>query len=137
MLFRSAAAGADLARFFSNASHITLLPVTTLEEMAIEETVEMCARLETEFALKAQAVLMNLVSPLATASASEIDALRHTDDPALRFAVERGVVEQERAGELQKRIPAGQIAVERVREWSSDLDLLNRIGQSLDGIPTA
>jgi len=132
-----AAAGADLARFFSNASRITLLPVTTLEEMAIEETLEMCARLETEFALKAQAVLMNMVSPLATASASDIDALRHTDDPALRFAVERGVVERERAAQLRKRIPAQQIAVERVREWSSDLDLLNRIGQSLDEVPTA
>jgi len=105
--------------------------------MAIEETVEMCARLETEFALKAQAVLMNLVSPLATISASEIDELRHTDDPALRFAVERGLVERERAVELKKRIPAGQIAVERVRAWSSDLDLLMQIGQSLDGIPTA
>src|SRR5438552_818561 len=78
-----AAAGADLARFFSNTSHVTLLPVTTLEEMAIEETAEMCARLEAEFALKAQAVLLNLVSPLATASAPEIDALRHIDDPAL------------------------------------------------------
>jgi len=51
--------------------------------------------------------------------------------------VERGVVERERAAELQKRIPAGQIAVERVRAWSSDLDLLMQIGQSLDGIPTA
>lgn len=131
-----AAAGADLARFFSNASHITLLPVTTLEEMAIEETAEMCARLEAEFALKAQAVLLNLVSPLATASAPEIDALRHIDDPALRFAMERGLVERERAGELRKKIPAPQIAVERVRGWWSDLDLLNQIGRSLGGIPT-
>src|SRR6266446_5144817 len=41
-----ASAGAELARFFSNASNITLLPVTTLEEMANEETIEMCARVE-------------------------------------------------------------------------------------------
>jgi len=132
-----AAAGADLARFFSNASNITVLPVTTLEEMAIEETVEMCAKLETEFSLKAQAVLLNLVSPLATASASEIDALRQTGDPALRFALQRGLVERERAAELQTRIPAPQIVVERVRSWSSDLDLLNQIGRSLESIPIA
>ena len=132
-----ASAGAELARFFSNASNITLLPVTTLEEMAIEETVEMCAKLEKEFALKATAVLLNLVSPLATASAPEIDALRQTDDPALRFALARGLVERERAVELQQRIPASQIVVERVRSWSTDLDLLNQIGLSLQSIPTA
>ena len=132
-----AAAGADLARFFSNASNITLLPVTTLEEMAIEETVEMCAKLEEEFSIKAQAVLLNLVSPLATASAPEIDGLRQSDDPALRFALERGLVERERAAELQARIPAPQIVVERVSRWSTDLDLLNQIGRSLESVPTA
>ena len=52
-----ASAGADLARFFSGTSHITLLPITTLEEMAIAEMAEMCAKLETEFDLKASAVL--------------------------------------------------------------------------------
>jgi len=132
-----ASAGAELARFFSNASNITLLPVTTLEEMAIEETVEMCGRLEKEFALKATAVLMNLVSPLATASATQIDELRQSSDPALRFALERGLMERERAAELQHRVPARQIVVERVRSWSTDLDLLNQIGRSLESIPTA
>jgi hypothetical protein len=61
---------------------------------------------------------------------------QHSDDPALRFALERGLVERERASELQARIPAPQIVVERVSRWSSDLDLLNQIGQSLEGIPT-
>jgi len=132
-----AAAGADLARFFSNTSHITLLPVTTLEEMAIEETIEMCASLESEFALKADAILMNLVSPLATAPGQDIDSLRQTGDPALRFALDRGLVERERVRELQSKIPAPQIAVERARSWSSDLDLLHQIGASLDKIPEA
>src|SRR5216684_3103660 len=87
-----AAAGADLARFFSNTSNITLLPVTTLEEMAIEETIEMCAKLEAEFGLKAEKVFLNLVSPLATAAESDIEALRRTDDAALRFALQRGLL---------------------------------------------
>src|SRR6266436_10145711 len=56
-----ASAGGELARFFSNTSNITLLPVTTLEEMAIEETVEMCVKLEAEFSLHPEAVLMNLI----------------------------------------------------------------------------
>jgi anion-transporting ArsA/GET3 family ATPase len=130
-----ASAGADLARFFSNIAHITLLPITTLEEMAIEETIEMCARLETEFSLKAAALLLNLVSPLATASGGDIDALRSASDPALRFALERGVIERERAAYLRQKIPVGQVAVERSSGWSSDLDLLAQLGRSLDQVP--
>ena len=132
-----AAAGADLARFFSNMSNITLLPVTTLEEMAIDETVEMCAKLEAEFSLKAEAVLLNLVSPLATADESGVDALGGAEDPALRFAVERAQIERERAGQLKQKIPAPQVAVERARHWDSDLDLLDQIGRSLDKIAAA
>ncbi len=131
-----AAAGADLARFFSNTENITLLPVTTLEEMAIEETVEMCGKLEEEFSLKPQAVLLNLISPLGTASAADIESLRRSGDPALRFAVERGDIERERARELRAKIPARQVPVERVRSWSTDLDLLRQIGKSLDSLPT-
>ena len=130
-----AAAGADLARFFSNASNITLLPVTTLEEMAIEETVEMCVKLEAEFSLHPEAVLMNLISPLCTASEPDIASLRSAADPALRFALERGLIERERASELRSKIQARQIPVERVRGWSSDLDLLHQIGAALDSIP--
>jgi anion-transporting ArsA/GET3 family ATPase len=132
-----AAAGADLARFFSNTSHVMLLPVTTLEEMAIEETTEMCARLEKEFSLKATAVLLNLVSPLVTPAVSDLDSLRETSDPALRFALDRGLLERERAAELSQKIPAPQVIVERARHWKSDLDLLDQAGRSLDKIAVA
>jgi Oxyanion-translocating ATPase len=130
-----ASAGADLARFFSGAANITLLPITTLEEMAIEETIEMCAKLEAEFALKAAAVLLNLVSPLATASEVDIDALKSQADPALHFALERGIVERERADYVRQKIPAPQVAVERSSGWSSDLDLLAQLGRPLDQVP--
>ena len=94
----------------------------------------MCAKVEAEFALKAAAVLMNLVSPLATAEDAEIEPLRRAGDPALHFALERGLIERERAGYLRQKIPASQIAVERVSGWTSDLDLLRQIGGSLDKI---
>jgi len=129
-----ATAGADLARFFSTISRITLLPVTTLEEMAIEETMEMCAKLDGEFGLKAEAVLMNLVSPLATATDADVATLAAADDPALRFAVGRAAIERERAAQLKQAIPARQIAIERARRWTSDLDLLAQLGRSLDSI---
>ena len=129
-----ATAGAELARFFSNAENVTVLPVTTLEEMAIDETIEMCDKLASEYALKADAVLMNLVSPLASASTSDLASLEHADDPALRFAVERGLLERERAEALGKRIPAPQVPVERQRHSPSDLELLERTGRSLEKI---
>jgi anion-transporting ArsA/GET3 family ATPase len=129
-----ASAGADLAKFFSNASHISLLPVTTLEEMAVEETIEMCAKLRAEFGIRPRQVLMNLVSPLLGVDAAEIDALRHAADPAMRFACERGLIERERAAYLAEKIPAGQTAVERARGWKNDLDLLRQTGEPLGKI---
>ena len=102
--------------------------------MAVEETVEICAKLEAEFAMKADAVLMNLVSPLATAPESDIDSLASSSNPAILFAVDRARVERERAAELSRRIPAPQIPIERARRWSSDLDLLDRLGKSLDNL---
>jgi anion-transporting ArsA/GET3 family ATPase len=131
-----ASAGADLARFFSNTEHITLFPITTLEEMAIEETVEMCGKLESEFNLKPASVLLNLVSPLCTASESDIDALKTEADPALHFALERGIVERERAAYLRQKLPAPQVPIERASAWSSDLDLLVQLGRSLDIVTT-
>lgn len=129
-----ASAGADLTRFFSNAAHLTLLPITTLEEMAVEETVEMCAKLQAEFGIKPAALLMNLVSPLLDAEAGEIEALRHSPDAAVRFAAERGLIERERSADLASRLPAPQTAIGRIPEWSSDLELLRETGESLANI---
>jgi anion-transporting ArsA/GET3 family ATPase len=129
-----AAAGADLARFFSNTHHITLLPVTTLEEMAVEETIEMCGKLKTEFGLEPATVLLNLVSPLTMADDAEIDALRNASDPALRFALERGLIERERARYLTEKMPIAQTVVERAPGAANDLDLLSQAGRSLEAI---
>ena len=136
-----AAAGAELAHFFSNAEHITVVPVTTLEEMAIDETIELCRKLEARHRLRATAVVLNLVSPLATAGEAEVGevagAALAQDDAALRFAVERGLLERERAASVRARIHAPAFAVERMRAFSSDLDLLSQIGRVLDALPTA
>jgi anion-transporting ArsA/GET3 family ATPase len=134
-----AVAGAEVARFLSNPSFITVLPTTTLEEMAIEETIEMCSALEREFQLPPVTVLVNLVSPLATASSAELEQLRQTarssSDPALCFALERGIIERERLDELGRKIPAPALALERLRHWTSDLDLLCQLGRSLATVP--
>jgi hypothetical protein len=134
-----ASAGAEVARFFSNASRITVLPVTTLEEMAIDETIEMCGALQRDFHLQPAALLLNLVSPLIAASEQEVADLRQADaacsDPALHFAVARGLLERERAASLRGAVPAPCVAVRRVRQRSGDVDLLHEISQALEALP--
>jgi anion-transporting ArsA/GET3 family ATPase len=130
-----ASAGADLQRFFSNAANLTVLPATTLEEMAMEETLDLCHALEKEFGLHASAVLLNLVSPLAGATAERTEEARTaaaaSEDETLQFAVARGILERERAETIRKDLNARAIEVPRIRGTSSDIDLLEQVGACL------
>jgi anion-transporting ArsA/GET3 family ATPase len=136
-----ASAGAELARFFSNAANVALLPTTTLEEMAIQETIEMCASLEQSYALKPTRLLLNLVSPLLAVPEHEVAHLSReaaaSSDGALQFAIGRALTERERAAALRGEFAVETLAVERVRRWSSDLDLLRQIGRPLSALPVA
>ncbi len=128
-----AVAGADLAHFFSNTSRITVFPVATLEEMAVAETVEMCRALEKDYNLASAAVIMNMVSPLSKATDKQMAELRASasSSAVLRFALERAELERKRAAELLIGVSTRPVAVERVKGWRSDLDLLEEVGKSL------
>ena len=129
-----ASLGAEMDRFFSNSAHMQILAVTPLEEMAIAETVEMTEALQRDFQLRCSALILNLVSPLVTAGEKEVAELKVTNEtsPALRFAIDRGKLERERCANLHKTIPAPQVCVPRIREWSGDLDLLGQVSQWLE-----
>jgi anion-transporting ArsA/GET3 family ATPase len=129
-----ASAGAEMDRFFSNSANMRILAVTPLEEMAITETLEMTESLKRDFNLRCTALILNMVSPLVTASEKEVIELKVDDEtsPALRFAIDRGRLERERSIEIQKSVPAPQVCVPRIREWSGDLDLLGQVGEWLD-----
>jgi hypothetical protein len=68
------------------------------------------------------------------ASEADIDAQWTNSDPALHFALQRGVVERDRARYLREKMPVAQVAVERAAGWTSDLDLLAQLGRSLDPV---
>lgn len=129
-----ASTGAEMHRFFSNSANMQILAVTPLEEMAIAETAEMTESLQRDFALHCSALILNMVSPLVTASEEEVAGLKVDAEtsPALRFAIDRGRMERERSAGLQETIAAPQICVPRIREWNGDLDLLGQVGQWLD-----
>ena len=129
-----ASLGAEMDRFFSNSANMAILAVTPLEEMAIAETIEMIDALQTDFQLRCSSLILNMVSPLVTAGEKEAKELKVDDEtsPALRFAIDRGMLERERSADLHKSISAPQICVPRIREWNGDLDLLGQVGQWLD-----
>ncbi len=133
-----AAAGADFARFFSSVDRVGAVPVTTLEEMAVEETTELTRVLAEEFLLRSASVVMNLVSPLLAAPDADVEALHRQleggSDATLRFALDRTRIERARAAEIRRRVTAPLVAVERVRGGPVDLDLLLKIGPALDAL---
>jgi anion-transporting ArsA/GET3 family ATPase len=129
-----ASAGAEMDRFFSNSANMRILAVTPLEEMAMAETVEMNAALASDFRIRCDALILNFVSPLVTATDVEVDKLQRSPDtsPALRFAIERGCMERQRSAEISAAIPALRLSVPRIRHWENDLDLLTQVGKWLD-----
>ncbi|MEO7649928.1 MAG: ArsA family ATPase [Bryobacteraceae bacterium] len=130
-----ATAGAQLRRFFSNRQNIQLIAVTPLEEMAIAETLEMAQSMDRDFGVACSALLVNFASAMCTATEADIAGLEPTSDssPALRFAVERGLIERERCVELRAALPVvPQVLIPRITQWSSDLDLLTKIGERMD-----
>ncbi len=133
-----AVAGSELHRFFSNLENVALLPVTTLEEMAIAEMTEMCETLESGYRLKSVAAVLNMISPLALVTDEAARQLaaecEGTADPALKFALERGALERERVAQIRSRSIGPLIGIERLRRFQDDLDLLDKVGQPMEGV---
>lgn len=127
----------DLQRFFAERANLMLVPVTTLEEMAVEETLELWRTLTGTLRLHPAGIVCNLVSPMLQASGEtgdEQDALpglspREAAD--LAFVVDRHRIERHEFARLRSRVPGPFHLVRRVSEWSSDLDLLRAVAAQL------
>ncbi len=126
-------AGAHLHRFFSNRQNIQLYAVTPLEEMAITETLETVEAMAKDFQISCSALLINCASPLCSATQLEISEVtaRRESSPAMRFAVDRGLMERERRAELAVSLPVRQVLIPRITHWANDLDLLSKIGDQM------
>lgn len=120
--------GRDLASFFGRAD-LRLLPVTTLEEMAIDEVLELVERLTDEFRLEPAGIVLNLVSPLL--SDAPLPAAAGTGNAAIDIVLERLRVEREHFRRVRDAVRADCHPVPRVRGQASDLVLLDRLAESL------
>jgi anion-transporting ArsA/GET3 family ATPase len=132
-----AMAGRDMLQFFSNPGNIHLFPVTTLEEMAVEETIELCGQLAAELELQPSGVICNLASPLLAFAGSEYDRLcsqmleENPDAADLRFILDRHAIERALFRRLNACVGAPSHIIERKPGWSSDLELLMNLSEEM------
>ncbi len=127
--------GKEIMRFFSDASNFTLLPVTTLEEMAVEETIELCAKLNGKLGMAPQKVICNMTSPLLSPdSENSVPDPESTADSSLRFILDRLAVERSLFEHLRAEVDAKPFIVERRHRFGTDRDLLLDLAGRLQGV---
>lgn len=125
--------GKALTQFFSVPSVLSVLPVATLEEMAVQETIELCEKLRNDLKLQPKAILCNLASP-ALASwgdspgilAENLEESEATDRD-WQFIRDRLRAERTMFEQLREKTGAPLKIIERTAAWSSDVELLSRL----------
>lgn len=131
--------GAQLASFSSDSTRFAVLPITTLEEMAVEETIELWQQLRGDLAIEPKAVLCNMVSPLArsTQPVEELQAQLEAqgDDGAIQFILDRNAIERSLFGKIRAAVPGALRLIERKAAWTTDLDLLLDIAKQMEDFP--
>ncbi len=129
--------GKELLAFLSDPSSIRFVPVTLLEEMAIDETLELCEELDNTLHVPPASLICNLASPLAGATDEVFREISDKLDAAasgaesLKFILARQSIERD----LYKRILlAARVEpqiIQRVPRWDSDLELLLALGNPI------
>ena len=131
-----ASRGKDLERFFERAD-LKVFPICTLEEMAVEETIDLCSQLRSSLGMKPAALVCNLVSPLVAQPSKKVDQLRKLPHPAdqrpeiLEAVLGRHRVEKRNFERLQAELDTPVCLIERVLANSSDLKLLLELGKQI------
>ena len=129
--------GRDLVHFFSDPANIRLVPVTILEEMPVDETIEMCRELEDDLSMRPSVLLCNLASPMLSApdeTYRELAAKAAAGGPGsagMSVVLDRHAGERDLFSRLVQSISAPLHIVPRVTRWASDLDLLQSLGRTL------
>jgi anion-transporting ArsA/GET3 family ATPase len=136
-----AAKGKELTGFFSQRANLSLFPVAILEEMAVQETIELCEKLRYEVDIRPAGLICNLVSPLLSAPEEAVENLSEQFGNAgagssdLEFILGRHRIERDRFDELHSSIRTTFHTIQRVRNWKSDLEMLFSLAGCLGKIP--
>lgn len=134
--------GAEVARFTADSGNFSVVPVTTLEEMAVQETIELCRELESGLDIPAKTVICNMASPLSgsTTPPSEIFSLMEGENAAdVEFLARRSEIERSHFLKLRETIRAKPLLVGRHASESTDFGLLlhiaGQIGELAEAAP--
>jgi Mrp family chromosome partitioning ATPase len=132
--------GEEITVFFSKPENYAVIPVTTLEEMAVEETIELSTALAQKLGMRPRSVICNMASPLLAAAPGDGAApdvfnrtQQGTADPTLQFVFDRLAVERLLYDQLRARTDARPFVVERRHRFGTDLDLLLDLAGRLTG----
>lgn len=134
--------GKDLVKFFSDPSNLTLLPVTILEEMAVDETIELCETLANRLNMRPAGVVCNMASPLlgspdaALADLQRNAALETSGSGDLKFILDRHLIERALFRKLHQAVGAASGIVRRVAGYRSDVELLLDLAPQVGNFPS-
>jgi anion-transporting ArsA/GET3 family ATPase len=129
--------GKELVDFLSDPRKIKILPVTILEEMSVDETIEMCGELKDELGMAPAALICNLASPLLSSPEEVYQqvcdgfAVEGAGFAEFKFMLDRHAVERQLFQRLCAAVPAAPCIVGRVPRYSSDLELLDGLAAAL------
>ncbi len=131
--------GRELIHFLSDQARIRILPVTTLEEMSVDETIELCGELRNELGMPPSSVICNLTSPLLSAPEEVYLNLRgelEGSGPNVdwRFVLDRHMIERQLFQRLREGVSVPTCIVERVPRWGADTELLDILAETLGNI---
>ena len=122
--------GDQLVQFFDDPSGMIVFPVATLEEMAVEETIDLYRELSNEIHIQPAGIICNMASPLLASSDQEFDDIyrKVTSEESgrqdLKFMLDRHVEERSLFHKLEATVTSPLHIVERAPESGSDLEML-------------
>ena len=128
--------GKDLAGFLTDPQSVVPIPVAIPEEMAVDETIELCQKLTGDLKIRPAALICNLASPLLGSEADQ-EALRRNfaanvaGSGNLNFILERHEIERAMFGKLRLAGTIPVHIVQRSAAAGSDVELLLDLAKGL------
>jgi hypothetical protein len=129
--------GKDLAGFLTDPQSVVPIPVAIPEEMAVDETIELCQKLTGDLNIRPAALICNLASPLLAGSEADQEALRGNfaanvaGSGNLNFILERHAIERAMFGKLRLAGTIPLHIVQRRGAPGSDVELLLDLAKGL------
>jgi hypothetical protein len=130
--------GARIAKFSADPDQFRVVPVTTLEEMATREAIEMCQHLKADLGIEAKTVLCNMASPLAVSAVATdqlISRLRSDSAEELEFIASRRDIERRILERLSGELQADFHMIRRAPSGLSGVALLLDLATQLENMP--